>query len=71
MKETFYSNLRVALFEAIPTDLVQKVMDIVVQQLGQYDLQLKPHEIVVYDNGDAEMLKRFPHPDRGRCLQIP
>ena len=59
MKETFYNNLRVALFETIPTDLVQKVMDVVTQQLGQYDLQLKPHEIVVYDNGDAEMLKRF------------
>ena len=58
-KEAFYSNLRTALYEVIPTDAIPKVMDVVTQQLGIYDLQLKPHEIVVYDRGDAEMLKRF------------
>lgn len=58
-KEAFYSNLRTALYEVIPTDCIPKVMDVVTQQLGIYDLQLKPHEIVVYDRGDAEMLKRF------------
>lgn len=59
MKETFFSNLRLALYDVIPTEEINKVLDVVTQQLGQYDLQLKPHEIVVYDNGDAEMLKRF------------
>lgn len=59
MKEAFYSNLRTALYNVIPTENIAKVMDIVTQQLGIYDLQLKPHEIVVYDNGDADMLKRF------------
>lgn len=59
MKEIFYSNLRVALFDIIPTEEIPKVMDIVTQQLGQYDLTLKPHEVVVYDQGDGDMVKRF------------
>lgn len=59
MKEVFYSNLRTALYNVIQTSDINKVLDVVTQQMAQYDLQLKPTEIVVYDNGDADMLKRF------------
>lgn len=59
MKEIFLSNLRTALFGRIPTEEIAGVMDIVTMQLGKYELKVKPTEIVVYDNGDAEMLKKF------------
>lgn len=59
MKETFLSNLRTALFGRIPTGEIAEVMDIVTTQLGKYELKVKPTEIVVYDYGDAEMLKKF------------
>ena len=59
MKEIFLSNLRTALFGRIPTEEISEVMDIVTTQLGKYELKVKPTEIVVYDNGDAEMLKKF------------
>ena len=59
MKEAFYSNLRTALYNVIPTEEINKVMDVVSLQMGKYDLTLKPTEIVVYDHGDAEMIKRF------------
>ncbi len=59
MKEVFYSNLRTSLYDVIPTEYIQKVMDVVTQQMGKFDLKLKPTEIVVYDNGDADILKRF------------
>lgn len=59
MKEIFLSNLRTALFGRIPTEEIAEVMDIVTTQLGKYDLKVKPTEIVVYDYGDAEMLKKF------------
>jgi site-specific recombinase XerD len=59
MKEIFYSNLRTALYNVIPTNDINRVIDVVMQQMAKYDLQLKPTEIVVYDNGDADMLKRF------------
>lgn len=59
MKEVFYSNLRTSLFDVIPTEYIQKVMDVVTQQMGKFDLKLKPTEIVVYDNGDADILKRY------------
>lgn len=59
MKEIFYRNLRTALYGIIGTQDIPKVMDLVTQQMGQYDLKLKPTAIVVYDNGDADMLKHF------------
>lgn len=59
MKEIFLSNLRTALFGRIPTEEIAEVMDIVTTQLGKYELKVKPTEIVVYDYGDAEMLKKF------------
>ena len=59
MKEAFFSDLRTALYEVIPTNEIAKVMDVVSLQMGKYDLTLKPTEIVVYDHGDADMIKRF------------
>ena len=59
MKEAFFSDLRTALYEVIPTNEIAKVLDVVSLQMGKYDLQLKPTEIVVYDHGDADMIKRF------------
>lgn len=59
MKEILYSDLRTALYDVIPTEYIGKVMDVVTQQMAKYDLTLKPTEIVVYDHGDADMVKRF------------
>lgn len=59
MKEIFYSDLRTALYNVIQTEDIQKVMDVVTTQMGKYDLTLKPTEIVVYDHGDADIIKRF------------
>jgi len=58
-KESFYGDLTEALYGVIPTEQIQKVMDVVSTQLSQYDLTVKPHEVVVYDGGDADMIKRF------------
>ena len=59
MKEYFYNDLRMALYEVIPTEEISRVMEVVIAQLGKYKLQLKPHEIVVYDRGDEFLLKSF------------
>lgn len=58
-KDVFYGNLRTALYGVIPTQEISSVLDVVTQQLGAYELKQKPTAIVVYDYGDADIMKRF------------
>lgn len=58
-KEQLYSNIKESLYGQIPTDEISKVVDIVASQLVNYDIVRKSTELVVYDFGDAELLKKF------------
>lgn len=59
MKEQFYSDLRNSLYGKVPSSMINTIIDIVSIGLQKYDLTLKQNEIVVYDYGDADLLKKY------------
>lgn len=59
MKETFISDLKVALYEILPPEKISDVVDVILLQMSHYDLTRKSTEVVVADKGDSELLKRF------------
>lgn len=59
MKETFISDMRVALYEILSPEKIAEVLDAISLQLAPYDLTLKSTEIVVSDSGDVDLLKRY------------
>ena len=59
MKETFISDMRVALYEILPPEKIAEVLDVISLQMAPYDLVRKCTEVVIADNGDAELLKRY------------
>lgn len=58
-KEVLYTDIKEALYGQIRTEDINKVIDVLAIQLSKYDLNRKSTEIVVYDFGDAELLKKF------------
>ena len=58
-KDFFYIKLRTELATAIPVEKVEDVINVVSLVLSQYDIQEKPHELIVYDGGDTDLMQAF------------
>ncbi len=59
LKEVFYSNLRTHLYDIVDADKLNITIDRVMLALAPYELHQKCTDVVIYDNGDADMLKGF------------
>lgn len=58
-KDKIISDLRLKLYELLPTEHIETVCGLVSITLGGYDLALKETAVVTYDYGDADLLRRF------------
>lgn len=59
MKEDYFSELRMLLYGKIPNEYIQKTIEVVSFSLKDFDLQRKETSVIVYDNGDEMILKKF------------
>ena len=58
-KEELYSSISESLFGVIKTQDISKVIDVVSLCLSSYEIERKCTDIVVYDFGDSDLLKKF------------
>lgn len=58
-KDIFYIKLRNELATIMPFEQVEDVINTVSIVLSQYDIQEKPHQLVVYDRGDNDLIRAF------------
>lgn len=59
MKERIISNFKAGLFEKIPVEYINDITDILAITLENYDVIEKERSLILFDDSDVEILKKF------------